>query len=104
LGCGSASTGRPDLTHFTNEGYNLLGRYIAGGIMKLYDSGPEAVQSAALEGNPIPAKSCHRFFLKLTALGRFRPERIMDTSPIPNSPRQCPRKYIISFEMTANLL
>jgi lysophospholipase L1-like esterase len=37
---------RPDLTHFTNEGYDLLGRYIAGGIMELYDSGPGAVQSA----------------------------------------------------------
>jgi lysophospholipase L1-like esterase len=32
---------RPDMIHFTNEGYNLLGRYIAGGIMKLYDSGPD---------------------------------------------------------------
>ena len=33
---------RPDMTHFTNEGYNLLGRYIVGGIMKLYDSGADA--------------------------------------------------------------
>ncbi len=33
---------RPDMTHFTNEGYNLLGRYIVGGIMKLYDAGTEA--------------------------------------------------------------
>jgi lysophospholipase L1-like esterase len=41
---------RPDLTHFTNEGYNLLGRYIMGGIMKLYDFGPEALQ-AAREGS-----------------------------------------------------
>ena len=38
---------RPDMTHFTNEGYNLLGRYIAGGIMKLYDSGAEAVESTS---------------------------------------------------------
>ena len=29
---------RDDMTHFTNEGYNLLGRYIVGGIMKLYDA------------------------------------------------------------------
>ena len=36
---------RPDLTHFTSEGYNLLGRYIAGGIMKLYDLGPQALQA-----------------------------------------------------------
>jgi lysophospholipase L1-like esterase len=36
---------RPDMTHFTNEGYNLLGRYIVGGIMKLYDSGAEAAVS-----------------------------------------------------------
>ncbi len=33
---------RSDMTHFTNEGYNLLGRYIVGGIMKLYDAGNEA--------------------------------------------------------------
>ncbi len=36
---------RPDMTHFTNEGYNLLGRYIVGGIMKLYDAGTEASDS-----------------------------------------------------------
>ena len=42
---------RPDLTHFTNEGYNLLGRYIAGGIMKLYDVGPEALESSTLAGS-----------------------------------------------------
>ena len=33
---------RPDMTHFTSEGYNRLGRYIVGGIMKLYDSGAMA--------------------------------------------------------------
>lgn len=37
---------RPDMTHFTNEGYNLLGRYIVGGIMKLYDAGGEAGESS----------------------------------------------------------
>jgi lysophospholipase L1-like esterase len=37
---------RPDMTHFTNEGYNLLGRYIVGGIMKLYDSGADAAGSS----------------------------------------------------------
>jgi len=37
---------RPDMTHFTNEGYNLLGRYIVGGIMKLYDSGANATDSS----------------------------------------------------------
>jgi lysophospholipase L1-like esterase len=42
---------RPDLTHFTNEGYNLLGRYIAGGIMKLYDSGPEALATSSFAGS-----------------------------------------------------
>lgn len=30
---------RPDMIHFTTEGYNLLGSYIAGGITKLFDSG-----------------------------------------------------------------
>jgi len=38
---------RPDMTHFTNEGYNLLGRYIVGGIMKLYDSGADAAGSSS---------------------------------------------------------
>jgi lysophospholipase L1-like esterase len=37
---------RPDMTHFTNEGYNLLGRYIVGGIMKLYDAGAVAAGSS----------------------------------------------------------
>ncbi len=32
---------RTDMTHFTNEGYALLGRYIVGGIMRLYDAGAE---------------------------------------------------------------
>ena len=44
---------RPDMTHFTNEGYNLLGRYIVGGIMKLYGSGADAADSSppgSLEG------------------------------------------------------
>ena len=53
---------RPDMTHFTNEGYNLLGRYIAGGIMKLYESGPEAAESAHGKGPIIRAKFCRRFF------------------------------------------
>jgi len=60
---------RPDLTHFTNEGYNLLGRYIAGGIMKLYDSGPEAVQSAALEGNPHPGEILPPLFSEINGAG-----------------------------------
>ncbi|MGA3326526.1 MAG: GDSL-type esterase/lipase family protein [Terriglobia bacterium] len=38
---------RPDMTHFTNEGYNLLGRFIVGGIMKLYDTGAEAAGFSA---------------------------------------------------------
>jgi len=37
---------RPDMTHFTNEGYNLLGRYIVGGIMKLYGGGADASGSS----------------------------------------------------------
>jgi len=44
---------RPDMTHFTNEGYNLLGRYIVGGIMKLYAAGADAGESSlpgSLEG------------------------------------------------------
>jgi lysophospholipase L1-like esterase len=36
-----------DMTHFTNEGYNLLGRYIVGGIMKLYDGGAGSVSSSS---------------------------------------------------------
>ena len=50
---------RPDMTHFTNEGYNLLGRYIAGGIMKLYDSGTDTAgssQSSLLEGKGHPSE------------------------------------------------
>jgi lysophospholipase L1-like esterase len=38
---------RPDMTHFTNEGYNLLGRYIVGGIMKMFDSGATGAESYA---------------------------------------------------------
>ena len=48
---------RPDMTHFTNEGYNLLGRYIVGGIMKLYDAGTDARGSSlagSLEGKGQP--------------------------------------------------
>jgi len=41
---------RPDMTHFTSEGYIRLGRYIVGGIMKLYDSG-------AMAGGPSPPGS-----------------------------------------------
>jgi len=37
---------RPDMTHFTNEGYNLLGRFIVGGIMKLYDAGADTAGSS----------------------------------------------------------
>jgi hypothetical protein len=47
---------RPDMTHFTNQGYNLLGRYIAGGIMKLYDSGPDAGDSSSLETKGRPGE------------------------------------------------
>jgi lysophospholipase L1-like esterase len=36
-----------DMTHFTNEGYNLLGRYIVGGIMKVYDGGAAAAGSSS---------------------------------------------------------
>jgi lysophospholipase L1-like esterase len=60
---------RPDMTHFTNEGYNLLGRYIAGGIMKLYDSGPEAVQSASLEGNHHPGELLPPLFSGIKGAG-----------------------------------
>jgi lysophospholipase L1-like esterase len=45
---------RPDMTHFTNEGYNLLGRYIVGGIMRLYDAGAgggDASSAGQLEAN-----------------------------------------------------
>jgi lysophospholipase L1-like esterase len=41
---------KPDMTHFTNEGYNLLGRYIVGGIMKLYDSGTPSSSTGAMDG------------------------------------------------------
>jgi hypothetical protein len=50
---------RPDMTHFTSEGYNLLGRYIVGGIMKLYDEGAEAGESSlpgSLEGKDHPSE------------------------------------------------
>ena len=47
---------RPDMTHFTNEGYDLLGRYIAGGIMKLYEGGPEAAESSMADGTPHPGE------------------------------------------------
>jgi hypothetical protein len=60
---------QPDMTHFTNEGYNLLGRYIAGGIMKLYDSGPEAVQSASLEGNRHPGELLPPLFSGIKGAG-----------------------------------
>jgi len=39
---------RPDMTHFTSEGYDLLGRYIVGGIMKLYGSGADSGESASV--------------------------------------------------------
>jgi hypothetical protein len=49
---------RPDMTHFTNEGYDLLGRYIAGGIMKLYDAGADTtgLPSDTLEANGHPGE------------------------------------------------
>jgi lysophospholipase L1-like esterase len=36
-----------DMTHFTNQGYNLLGRYIVGGIMKLYSTGGTTADPAS---------------------------------------------------------
>lgn len=60
---------RPDMTHFTSEGYNLLGRYIAGGIMKLYDSGPEAVQSASREGTHHPGELLPPLFSGINGAG-----------------------------------
>jgi lysophospholipase L1-like esterase len=50
---------RPDMIHFTNDGYNLLGRYIAGGIMQLYNSGGNAeaaVLPSAVEGEGRPGE------------------------------------------------
>ncbi|MDR3675707.1 MAG: GDSL-type esterase/lipase family protein [Acidobacteriota bacterium] len=49
---------RSDMTHFTNEGYDLLGRYIAGGIMKLYDAGADTtgLPSNVLEANGHPGE------------------------------------------------
>ena len=41
---------RPDMTHFTTEGYDLLGRYIVGGIMRLYGSdSADAALSVSME-------------------------------------------------------
>lgn len=40
-----------DMTHFTHEGYNVLGRYIVGGIMKLYDAGASADESSLDDGS-----------------------------------------------------
>ncbi len=66
---------RPDLTHFTNEGYNLLGRYIAGGIMKLYDSGADALQSD--EGNARTAELLPPLYSGMTGSASLAaPERI----------------------------
>jgi lysophospholipase L1-like esterase len=58
---------RPDMTHFTNQGYDLLGRYIAGGIMKLYDSGPDAVDSSSLETKGHPEVLLPPLYPALTA-------------------------------------
>lgn len=50
---------RADMIHFTNEGYNLLGRYIAGGIMQIYDAGADALATyrpAAYDSRPHPGE------------------------------------------------
>ena len=95
-----------DLTHFTNEGYNLLGRYIAGGIMKPYDSGPESMRSASLERDAHEGDLLPPLFSEIKGSGALSAgaTHFWITSQIPSNPWQCPRRFTISFEMKANLL
>ena len=64
---------RSDLTHFTNEGYNLLGRYIAGGIMKLYDVGPEAIESSTFAGSTHTAELLPPLYSGMNGAAALRP-------------------------------
>jgi hypothetical protein len=76
---------RPDMTHFTNEGYNLLGRYIMGGIMKLYDTGTnpassflssswEAARNPGVILPPLDSGSKAASLLSAEVRGGFSPE------------------------------
>jgi lysophospholipase L1-like esterase len=76
---------RPDMTHFTNEGYNLLGRYIAGGIMKLYDSGPDAVGSSSLEGKKHPGELLPPLYSGMTGNATLSAASHGGFSPEPSS-------------------
>jgi lysophospholipase L1-like esterase len=81
---------RSDMTHFTNEGYNLLGRYIAGGIMKMYEAGPEAFESSSAEGKQYPGELLPPLYsgttvnaaLSAGSQGRFSPDPSFSSSPI----------------------
>jgi hypothetical protein len=82
---------RPDMTHFTNEGYNLLGRYIAGGIMKLYESGPDAVNSSTLQRKARPGELLPPLYsgpmtanatLSAASRGGFSPEPSLSSAEI----------------------
>ena len=80
---------RPDMTHFTNEGYNLLGRYIVGGIMKLYDAGADAAGSSppgSLEGKRPPRRASASALSGADqgrdSFGRFS-GRILGRNPLP---------------------
>jgi len=64
---------RPDMTHFTNQGYSLLGRFIAGGIMKLYDSGPDAVDSSSPEASGHPGVILPPLYPELTSSTNLPP-------------------------------
>jgi lysophospholipase L1-like esterase len=83
--------GRPDMTHFTNEGYNLLGRYIAGGIMKLYDSGPEAVESSWLEGSAHPGELLPPLYSGMKGAGALSARA---QGGYPENPQQSPAQII----------
>jgi hypothetical protein len=79
------------MTHFTNEGYNLLGRYIAGGIMKLYDSGPEAVESSWLEGSAHPGELLPPLYSGMKGAGALSARA---QGGYPENPQQSPAQII----------
>ncbi len=76
---------RPDMTHFTNQGYNLLGRFIAGGIMKLYESGPDAADSSQLEASGRPGEILPPLYPQLTSTANLPPGQGGGTSAEPSS-------------------
>ncbi len=48
---------KADMTHFTNEGYDVLGRYIVGGILYLYGPRGNASDSQQSTGDMTPGKA-----------------------------------------------